>query len=167
VRNAGRLRYFEDLSEGEEYVSGPQTVDADECLEFARRYDPQYFHTDVVTARRSIFGGVVASGIYTMALWRQLDHSAAPDIAWVCGVAWDDVRFPVAVRPGDTLRAHAKCLGKRLSKSRPDRGIVVLEYLLRNQRNEIVFSCRSTNLIERNPAPPKPGQGEDGRDLGS
>ena len=87
-----------------------------------------------------------------MAVWRQLDHSIAHDIAWICGIAWDDVRFLVALRPRDTVRARAKCLCKRISKSRPERGIVVFEYTLLNQRDEVVFTCRSTNLVERTPA---------------
>lgn len=40
-----------------------------------------------------------------MAIWPQLDHQIAGDIAWICGVAWDDVLFAQAVRPGDTPRA--------------------------------------------------------------
>ena len=143
------MRYYEDLIEGEEAVSAARTVDAEELLAFARQYDPQYFHADPEAARRSIFGGVVASGIFTMAIWRQLDHQIAHDIAWICGVAWDDVRFPVAVRAGDTLRARARCLSKRPSRSRPERGVAVYEYILLNQRDETVFTCRSTNLVER------------------
>ncbi len=143
------MRYYEDLVEGEEAVSGARTVEADELLAFARQYDPQYVHADPDAAKQSIFGGIVASGIFTMAIWRQLDHQIAHDIAWICGVAWDDVRFPVAVRAGDTLHARSKCLSKRLSNSRPDRGVAVYEYVLLNQRGETVFTCRSTNLVER------------------
>ena len=120
-----------------------------ELLEFARKYDPQYFHADPDEAKRSIFGGIVASGIFTMAVWRQLDHQIAHDIAWICGVAWDDVRFPIALRAGDEVRARSQCLSKRVSQSRPERGVVIYLYELLNQRGEIVFTCRSTNLIER------------------
>ena len=133
---------------GEVRESGELPVTLDAMLEFARKYDPQYFHTDTDAARDSIFGEVIASGIYTMALWRQLDHAISQDIAWICGIAWDDVRFPVAVRAGDRLRARAECLSTRPSSSRPERGVVVFRYTLTNQRGEIVFDCRSTNLVE-------------------
>jgi acyl dehydratase len=145
------MRYFEDLVPGEERVSGTLQVSESELIEFAKRYDPQYFHVDPRAAQSSVFGGLVASGIYTMALWRQLDHQIAHDIAWICGVSWDDVRFAAPVRPGDTLRAHARCSSKRVSEKRPERGVVVYEYSLRNQRDETVFSCRSVNLVERRP----------------
>jgi acyl dehydratase len=141
------MRHFEDLVEGRTERSGTLTVEREPMLEFARRYDPQYFHADAEAAKGSPFGEVVASGIYTMALWRQLDHQIAHDIAWICGVAWDDVRFAVAVRAGDTLQAEATCLERRDSGSDPRRGVVVYAYVLRNQRGEVVFSCRSTNLV--------------------
>lgn len=148
----GGKRYFEDLRVGEQHESSELTVDKDEMLAFARRYDPQYFHADEQAARGSVFGEVVASGIYTMALWRRLDHELAGDIAWICGVAWDDVRFPRAVRAGDRLRARARCLSRRESASDPRRGVVVYLYELLTDEDELVFTCRSTNLVERRPS---------------
>lgn len=152
---APRRRCYEDLVEGEQHVSGTRKVSEAELLEFARKYDPQYFHVDPEQAKRSVFGELVASGIFTMAIWRQLDHEIAHDIAWICGVAWDDVRFPVAVRAGDTLQAYAKCLSKRESRGDPRRGVVVFAYELRNQHDEVVFTCKSTNLIERRQSGPR------------
>ena len=143
------MRYFEDLVEGEESCSGTRAVNAAELVEFARKYDPQYFHTDEEAAKHSIFGGLVASGIFTMAVWRQLDHQIAGDIAWICGGGWDDVRFKTALRAGDVVRARSKCISKRVSNSHPERGVVVFDYTLLNQHDETVFSCRSTNLVER------------------
>ncbi|HEX8755549.1 MAG TPA: MaoC/PaaZ C-terminal domain-containing protein [Steroidobacteraceae bacterium] len=145
------MRYFEDLIEGEERLSGAREVNEAELLEFARKYDPQYFHADPQAAKRSVFGGLIASGIFTMAVWRQLDHQICGDVAWICGVAWDDVRFPKVVRSGDALRARALCLSKRPSQKDPHRGVVVFEYTLLNQKGETVFTCRSTNLVERRP----------------
>jgi acyl dehydratase len=148
------VRYLEDLTVGETCESAPRQVTEEELLNFARSYDPQYFHADPEAAKASSFGGLVASGIFTMAIWRALDHQMAPDIAWICGVAWDDVRFLVAVRPGDTLRARSRCLSTRLSGKDPRRGVTVFQYELVNQRDELVFTCRSTNLIERRAAGP-------------
>lgn len=143
------MRHFEDLIEGEERESQPRQVTEAEMLAFAREYDPQYFHADPQAATQSIFGGIVASGIFTMAVWRQLDHQICGDIAWICGVAWDDVRFPNAVHPADLLRAKARCLSRRASRKDPLRGVVVFEYTLLNQHGQTVFTCRSTNLVKR------------------
>ncbi len=142
-------RRYEDLHPGEVRESSTHVVDKTHMLAFARQFDPQYFHADEVAARDSTFGEVIASGIYTMALWRRLDHEIAGDIDWICGIAWDDVRFPVAVRAGDRLHARARVLEKRLSRTRPERGVVVMLYELFNQNDETVFTCRSTNLVHR------------------
>ncbi len=143
------MRYYDDLEIGKTDVSTPLVVELDAMLEFARQYDPQYFHADPVAAKASIFGEVVASGQYTMVLWRQLDHRIAGDIAWICGVAWDEVRWPVAVRAGDALRAESTLIEKRVSGSDPARGVVKCRYRLLNHDDDVVFSCLSTNLIER------------------
>ncbi|MEM7359338.1 MAG: MaoC/PaaZ C-terminal domain-containing protein [Pseudomonadota bacterium] len=141
-------RYYEDLQIGKLETSQAQRVNKDQMLAFAAEYDPQYFHADEEAAQSSRFGEVIASGQYTMVLWRQIDHQIAHDIAWICGIAWDDVRWPVAVKADDELRATAECLEKRLSDSDPSRGVVKYRYQLLNQHDQIVFSCISTNLVE-------------------
>jgi acyl dehydratase len=145
------MRYYEDLIIGEMQSSPPRTLTREEMIDFAVRYDPQYFHTDEKAARNSIFGDVIASGIYTTAIWRQLDHEISADVRWICGVAWDDVRWPLAVRSGDTLQARATCLSKRDSSSRPERGIVVMLYEMHNQDGKLVWTAKSTNLVEKRP----------------
>ena len=147
-----RKRYFEDLAIGEIAESSALTVRLEEMLAFARAYDPQYFHIDPEEAQSSVFGEVIASGIYTAALWRRQDALISGDIAWICGIAWEDVRWPLAVRAGDALRARAECLAKRLSDSKPDRGVVEMRYTLINQNDAVVFTCRSINLVQRRPA---------------
>lgn len=142
------MRYYEDLVVDETRRSGSLRVEPEAMLAFARKYDPQYFHADPEAAKASRFGEVIASGQYTMVLWRQLDHQIAADIAWICGVAWDEVRWPKAVRGGDTLTAESTCLDKRRSTKDPSRGVVRCRYRLLNQDEQTVFSCISTNLIE-------------------
>ncbi|MCZ8130240.1 MAG: MaoC/PaaZ C-terminal domain-containing protein [Steroidobacteraceae bacterium] len=153
-QQAPARRYFEDLAVGEVRESSAHTMTRDEMIDFASRYDPQYFHADVEAAKGSTFGEVIASGIHTMAIWRRLDHEIAHDIAWICGVAWNDVRWRVAVRAGDTLRARSKCLAKRESGADPRRGVVEYHYSLVNQRGETAWECVSVNLVERRPPAP-------------
>jgi acyl dehydratase len=86
--------------------------------------------------------------LFTAALWRRLDHAISGDIAWICGVAWQDVRWPVALRAGDEVRARWECVGLRPSASDPGRGVVEMRYTLENRRGEAVFTCLSINLIE-------------------
>lgn len=145
------MRKFEDLVIGESAISERLTVDLDDMVGFAKAYDPQWFHADAEAATDSVFEGIVASGIYTAALWRKLDHTINGDVDFICGVAWEDARWPVAVHPGDQLRATSEILEKRASGSDASRGIAIFRYGVLNQHDEEVFSCRSVNLVRRRP----------------
>ena len=143
-------RYFEDLEIGEAHTSSPLAVTRDEIVDFASKYDPQYFHMDPDKAENHPqFGEVVASGIHILALWRQLDHEITGDVRWICGIEWEKLRWNKPLKAGDEVRARAELLEKRPSRSRPERGIVVYRYSLLNQDGEQVFYCLSTNLVER------------------
>lgn len=120
----------------------------EEMLDFARRYDPQYFHTDPDAAKASIFGEVIASGLYSAALWRRLDHQISGDIAWICGLAWKEVVWPQPMRAGDVVRSRAECVSKRRSRREPQRGVVETRYTMVNGSGALVFGCLSVNLIE-------------------
>ncbi len=147
-------RYFEDLEIGEFAESSPTTVTEDEIVEFASRYDPQYFHMDPAAAKgHPQFGEVVASGIHILAVWRQRDHEISGDVRWICGISWDNLRWNHPMRAGDSVRARAKLIDKRVSGSRPDRGVVVYRYALVNQDDEELFYCTSTNYVERRTKP--------------
>ena len=146
-------RYYEDLDVGETHVSSPRTVSEEEIVDFARRYDPQYFHVDPDAAEsHPQFGEVVASGIHILALWRQLDHEITGDIRWICGIEWRELRWHKPLKAGDAVRARAELLSKRPSSSNPERGIVEYRYSMLNQDDEEVFWCLSTNLVERQAA---------------
>ena len=142
-------RFWEDLAVGEETRSRALLVEAAEMIEFALKYDPQYFHTDPEAARDSLFGGLIGSGLYSVALWRRLDHEVNGEIAWACGVAWENVRWNRPVRPGDTLYATSRCVAKRESAKRPDAGLATLHHELINQRGETVVAFDSVNLAYR------------------
>lgn len=143
------MRRYEDLTVGETGTSQPMTVELEAMLAFARDYDPQWFHADEDAAKDSVFGEVVASGIYTAALWRKLDHQINSDVDFICGVAWEDTRWHRAVRAGDELRAISTVVEKRPSKSDPTRGTVIFDYGLIDAQDQRVFSCRSINLVRR------------------
>ena len=141
-------RYFDDLVVGETAESLPYTVQLEEMLEFARRYDPQYFHIDTEAAKASHFGAVIASGLYSAAVWRRLDHQISGDIAWICGIAWKEAVWPNPLRAGAVVRARAECVSKRKSRSDAKRGVVETRYTMVNDQAQVVFGCLSVNLIE-------------------
>jgi acyl dehydratase len=117
-------RYYEDFHVGERFVSGGMTLTEAGIIEFACQWDPQPFHTDVEFARTWTFGGLIASGMHTMAvtlrLW--LDQG----IFRACSLGSPgigEVQFPHPVRPGDSLRVVTDIVELRASASRRDRGI--------------------------------------------
>src|SRR5260370_19635905 len=63
-----RVKYWEDFKVGESTELGSHSISEAEILAFARKYDPQPFHTDPEAARRSIFGGLIPSRWHTCAL---------------------------------------------------------------------------------------------------
>jgi acyl dehydratase len=143
------MRKFEDLKIGDTGQSSVHTVELADMLTWAREYDPQWFHLDPEAAKNSIFGEVVAPGIYTAALWRKLDHEINEDIDFICGIAWKETRWPNALRAGDKIYATSEIVAKRRSKGQSDRGVVTFRYGLRNQHDALVFSCDSINLVRR------------------
>jgi acyl dehydratase len=149
-------RYFDDYRAGTVEQLGPITVSEEEILEFARRYDPQPFHTDPEAARRSPYGGLIASGWHTSALMMRLfaDHYLGESSLGSPGV--DELRWPAPVRPGDTLTLRVEILETRLSRSKPDRGIVRTRIELFNQHAVLALSATAVNLIAvRPPATPR------------
>src|SRR6266481_1132699 len=67
-RDTMQTRYLEDFRPGQTIELGSRQVDRDEIIEFARKYDPQPFHVDEEAGRRSIYGGLIASGWHTVAM---------------------------------------------------------------------------------------------------
>ena len=143
-------RYFEDYEAGRVYESGTISVSQEEIIEFATRYDPQYFHTDPEKAKASRFGGIIASGWHTVSLAMRLyvDHYLS-HVASLASPGCEDVRWPNPVRPGDTLKIRITVLDARPSRSKPDRGIVRAEVEAFNQKDEPVLSMTVVSFLGR------------------
>ena len=145
-------RYFEDYMPGDAYEFGTITVTEPEIIEFASRFDPQYFHIHPEKAMRSMFGGIIASGWHTVGLTMRLyvDHFLS-HVASLASPGVDEVRWPNPVRPGDTLRVRVTILEARLSRSKPDRGVVRSKIEAINQKDELVLSMVGISFIGRRP----------------
>jgi acyl dehydratase len=145
-------RYFEDYTPGHAYEFGSITVSEAEIIEFARRFDPQYFHTDPEKAKLSRFGGIVASGWHAASLAMRLyvDHYLS-HVASLASPGTDEVRWPNPMRPGDTVKIRVTILESRPSRSKPDRGIVRAKVEAINQRDELVLSMVGMSIIGRRP----------------
>lgn len=142
-----RDRWFEDWAVGDVASADRTYVMTEErMIEFAREFDPQPFHTDPEAAVDSVFGGLVASGWHTSAaMMRLITTLLGPSSMGAAGI--DELRWPTPVRAGDELRLTSTVLEKRVSESKPDRGIMRVRQELHNQGDELVFSCVSIMLL--------------------
>lgn len=119
-------------------------------IEFAREFDPQPMHTDPEAARGSIYGGLIASGWQTATSYmRMLVDSVMRDSLSLGSPGLENLRWLKPVRPGDTLRGRFTVLETKLSRSRPDRGIVRSHGEMLNQENEVVMDLHAVNFFGR------------------
>ena len=120
-------RYLEDFAVGQRFGSRRMRVDRDRVLAFAAEFDPQPFHLDESAARRSMFGGLIASGWHTAAMtMRLLVETELKPAGGIIGAGLDECRWPRPVRPGDELRVECEVLEIQGSKSRPRQGLIKL-----------------------------------------
>ncbi|MGD9987096.1 MaoC family dehydratase [Pseudonocardia sp.] len=138
---------FEDLTPGRVFDLGTITVDRDEMIAFARRFDPQPFHIDDEAGKTSIFGDLAASGWFTASLWMRAYADAvllrATSIASPGG---EEIRWPAPVFGGDVLTPTLEILDARRSRSRPEMGLVSLGARM-HRGDTLVYSARFTGMF--------------------
>lgn len=147
----GTARWFEDFAEGQVHELGSVTAEEAELLEFARRYDPQPFHTDP-DAVGGPFGGLIASGWWTASAWMRLYVDSLLDGAASLGspgVA--ELRWRRPVRPGDVLTGRLHVLSTAASDRNPSRGTIVFECGMYDASGEAVMTMRGRGLFGRRP----------------
>jgi len=146
------LKYFDDYVPGATYDCGSVGIDQADIMAFAKKFDPQPFHTDPEAAARGPYGGLIASGWHTAAVVMRLlvDNYLSAE-ASLGGPGADEIRWPHPVRPGDTLRVRATVLEARRSLSKPDRGIVKTMAEAVNQDGRTVMRATAINFLRVRP----------------
>jgi acyl dehydratase len=152
-------RHFEDLALGEEVALGSITVTKEMIISFAREFDPFPFHLDEAAAKRSLLGGLAASGWQTAGLTlRLLTDAFHTTIASAGGLGFSDLKWKRPVMKNDTITGTGRIIELRRSRNHPQWGVLTIELDMRNQKLEPVMSMKLANLIEtREPVPPEPG----------
>lgn len=144
------MRYFEDFQSGQVFDLGTYELSESELLDFARRYDPQPFHVDPEAARDSPFGGLIASGWQSAAILSRLYvDSVISETASMGSPGVEQIRWLVPVRPGDALRGRVTIVEVAPSNTRPDRGTLIADGELLNQRDEVVMTIRTRGFVAR------------------
>ncbi len=147
------MRYFEDFRAGETIVLEPVGVSEAEIIAFAERYDPQPFHVDPKAAKKSAFGGLVASGWHTTALFMgAFVRSILLDSASMGSPGVEAIRWTAPVRPGDTLTGRVTITEVRPSATRDDRGTVFTACEVLNQHGTTVMTLTARSFFRRRAA---------------
>lgn len=142
--------YWEDFKPGDTFPMGERAMDRGEMMAFARQFDPQPFHVDEAAAKRSMYGGLIASGWHTVAIvMRMMCDSYLNQSASLGSPGVDNVRWLKPVRPGDTIRAQRTVLESRASQSRPEMGLVKTRWEVFNQDGELVMTMEGTGMFQR------------------
>jgi acyl dehydratase len=157
------MKYLEDIRIGEKAELGAHTFTAEEIISFARRFDPQPFHTDEAAAARSHYGGLIASGWHTGAtcirliVQRRLREEEAmrargePVGRTGPSPGFRDLKWLKPVYAGDTIAFASEVIDTRAVASRPDKGLVFARNTGTNQAGELVFSFTSILFVDRRP----------------
>ncbi len=155
------MRYFEDCIVGHRRELGSYTFTRERIVAFAERYDPQPFHLDEEAGRRSLFGGLAASGWHTASVWMKMavengDREATearargeslPELGPSPGIR--NLRWPRPVLADDTLTFFTEVASKRESASRPAWGLVFVLNTAVDQRGELALSFEGSAFHPR------------------
>ncbi len=153
------MAFFEDTAVGQRREIGSYTFTAEAIKTFAAKFDPQRFHLDEEEGRKSLFGGLAASGWHVgsacMSLLvadgqRQAKEAVArgEEVAvWGPSPGFRNLRWTRPVLAGDTVSFVSEIVDKRTSASRPGWGILQATTTGTNQRGEQVYSITATAFV--------------------
>ena len=153
------MAFYEEMEVGQRRELGSYTFTADAIKKFAAKYDPQRFHLDEEEGRKSLFGGLAASGWHVGSVCmktiiadaqRQTREAMARGekvAIWGPSPGFRDLRWIRPVLAGDTVTFSTGVESKRLSDSRPGWGILQVRSSGVNQRGEEVYSIRATAFV--------------------
>lgn len=155
------MRFFEDMEIGVRREVGSFTFTAEAIKKFAAQFDPQAFHLDEEAGRKSLFGGLAASGWHvgsvcmklmvadSQRLMREAAARGEEIAVWGPSPGFRDLRWIKPVLAGDTISFSSVIESKRTSEKRPEWGILQSRTSGVNQRGEPVYSLLATAFVPR------------------
>jgi acyl dehydratase len=145
------LLHFEDFEVGEKVTTEPFTITKEKAIEFAREYDPQYYHIDEEAAKKGPYGRLIVSGWQTAAINMKLKATTrlANVEGGLLGLGVDALKWLKPVYPDDTLHLVITITDKRPSGSRPTYGIMKYKMETFNQNGELVMETSPAVWVPR------------------
>jgi acyl dehydratase len=141
---------FEDFKPGPFGSFGPRHVTGEEMLAFAAEFDPQPMHLDAEAARRSMLKGLSGSGWHLCSIMmRMMFDGFLGRTASLGSPGVNELRWLAPLRPGDDLMLDVEIVEARLSRSRPETGIVTVRNAARNASGQALCEMVSPLIIAR------------------
>ena len=152
VPEPGKPYCVEDLPVGAGGETEGRTITEADIVNFAGLtgdWDPVYMDAD--SAARGLFGQRIAHGILVFnaaqgAWTRHFNKTLWPETGFA-GHLWDKVTFLRPVMIGDTIRCRYRTGTTRVSRSKPEVGLVTTESQTVNQRDEVVQEAAVLHMV--------------------
>jgi len=139
--------YFEDFAVGQRFELKPVTIDKQDMLCFAQKYDPLPLHLDEDYAKAGTFRGLIAPGVMSfMSVWAEFARLDVFGDALVAG-SRTEIRWFAPVYAGDTLYGEAV-----VTKLAPggQTGLVEVTIQAKNQHGKLVLSDVTDVMVRAN-----------------
>jgi acyl dehydratase len=145
--------WFDELETGQvfDHAIRRTVTETDNLLFSTLTHNPAQLHLDAEYMKGTEFGQILVNSTFVLGLMVGVSVGDTTLGTAVANLGWDEVRFPMPVFIGDTLRIETEVLALRQSQSRPDQGIVTFAHRAYNQRGELVAHCRRTGLQRKRP----------------
>jgi acyl dehydratase len=144
---------FEDFPPGRFGSYGPRHVTRGEIIAFAEEFDPQPMHLDEEAAKRSMLKGLSGSGWHLCSIMmRMMFDFYIGRTASLGSPGVNEMRWLAPLRPGDDLTLDVEVVEARVSRSRPDTGIVTFKCDVRNAAGQRLAEMTSPIIVKRRAA---------------
>jgi acyl dehydratase len=147
-------KFYEDLDVGEtfQHSLGRTITEADNTFFNAMTMNTQPLHLNEDFSSKSQFGKRIVNGILTLGVVIGISVNELTEGTIVANLSYEKVEHPKPVFHGDTIYVETRVLEKRASRSKPDRGIVKLKHLGKNQSGEVICDVERTVLFMKRPS---------------
>src|SRR5260221_322424 len=144
---------FEDFPPGHFGTFGPRRVTREEMLAFAAEFDPQPMHLDEEAAKRSMLNGLSGSGWHLCSIMmRMMFDGYIGSTASLGSPGVNELRWLAPLRPDDELTLDVDVAEARISRSRPETGIVTFKSVVRNAAGQALCEMVSPIIVRRREA---------------
>ncbi|MCL4877513.1 MAG: MaoC family dehydratase [Anaerolineae bacterium] len=146
-------KYFEELEIGMtlRHSLGRTVTEMDNVLFSTLTMNPQPLHLNEDFASKTQFGQRIVNGIFTLGVVIGLTVSELTEGTIIANLGYEKIRHPKPVYHGDTIYVETEVLSKRESQSQPDRGIITLRHLGKNQHGDVVCEVERSVLFLKRP----------------